>query len=227
MALPNPVKDLKRPDLSKGTWRGYVVDNQDPEKRQRVKVRIPQLHRDISDEDLPWSMPSNTGQAHSGSGVGAVDVANEGALVEVWFEEDDPHNPRYGGSPPVDNMHEDNEILGEDYPHTNGQVDSAGNKWTVNKLRNEVLFQHKSGSSAFYDGAGNIVMHAAGKLTLVGSQGVDVVSSSGIRVHGGGPGVDIKGGPVNLNSSSASATASAPAARSTPQVQSRRGQTSL
>lgn len=225
MAMSNPIKSLKRPDLSRGRYQGYVVDNKDPDKRQRVKIRIPQLHRNVPDSDLPWVRPSHRGQANAGSGVGRVDVPPEGALMDVSFDEDDPHNPLYHGSPALDKVAKDNEILNEDYPHTVGEVDDSGNKWTINKLRKEALFQHVSGSSIFMDGAGNITLNAKSKLVLNGSTGVDVTGSN-INVHSPGQ-TDVKGQDINLNNSGTAKSTTTPTARTTPTISSSKGQTSL
>lgn len=226
MALSNPVKDLRRPNLSNSTWRGKVVDNNDPEKRQRVKIRIPQLHRGIPDDMLPWVMPSSAGYAHAGSGVGSVDIPPEGSLLEMYFEEDDPHNPRYGGSPPVDSVNKENEILNEDYPKTRGYVDEAGNKWTVNTQRNEVLFQHKSGASIFVDGSGNISVTAKSKLSFNAPSGIDIVSNGNVNIHAAGV-TDIKGNDVLMNGSSAAKSSANPSSRSKPSIPSSKGKTDL
>lgn len=225
MAMSNPVRDLRRPDISRSTWRGYVVDTDDPKKQQRVKTRIPQLHRGIPDKDLPWCFPSTTGHAHCGSGVGRVDVPPEGALVEVWFEEDDPHNPRYGGSPPVDSVHKDNEILDEDYPKTTGEVDESGNKWTLNKQRKEALFEHSSGSSIFFDGAGNITINAVGKLSFSGKE-VAVTSDGKMDMHAKGK-FELKSSNLRLNSAGNLMSVPSISGRNLPSLTSRKGKFGL
>lgn len=226
MAMSTPIKDIPRPNLAKGTYRGIVVDNNDPDKRQRVKIRIPQLHRGIPDDKLPWTMPSSSGQSHAGAGVGSVFVPPIGALLEGTFEEDDPHNFRTHGSPPVDNVNKDNEILGEDYPYTEGHVDPAGNKFTVNKLRNEILMQHKSGASIFFDGAGNISINAKGRVHIGGPQGVNVVSEDQVKIHTKKD-MEIKAKPVKLNGSGPTSSARPPASRATPTIPSPRGKTEM
>lgn len=226
MAMSNPAKDLKGTRLNAGKWRGYVVDRNDPEKRQRVKIRIPQLHRGIPDSQLPWSMPTNGGQANAGGGVGTVAIPAKGALVEGFFEEDDPHNFRFTGSPPVDSVNKDNELLGEDYPYTEGSIDESGNRTSVNRLRNEILIHHTSGASIFIDGAGNISLNAKGKLTLNGAQGVDVTGGGTINMHSGEK-VDSKGGPIFMNSSGPKLSSSSPSSRSTPSIPSASGKTNL
>jgi hypothetical protein len=223
MGLSNPHRDMPKPNLVASDHFGYVVDNNDPKKRQRVKIRIPQLHRGIPDSDLPWCMPIGEGHAQSGAGVGSVNVPNNGALLRVSFSEDDPHNPKYGGSPTVDEVHKDNELLNEDYPATHGSIDAAGNKLSINKQRNEVLWQHKSGAYVFIDGAGNISISSTGTTFLNSPAGVNIVSGGEIKLHGSG--TDIKGGDVKLNNSGAVTSSSTPPPRTTPSVPNRGGNT--
>lgn len=44
--------------VSKYEYIGVVVDNNDPEKKGRCKVRIPVLHWGLGDEDLPFLWPA-------------------------------------------------------------------------------------------------------------------------------------------------------------------------
>jgi len=215
MAFGNPAKDLKNTKLDAGRWRGYVVDVNDPEKRQRVRVRIPQLHDDIPDDKLPWAMNVGGGIANAGGGIGTVGVYTKGSFVEGFFDEDDPHNFRLLGSPPTDKVNKDNELLKEDYPYTSGSVDESGLRTSYNSLRKEFLIQHPSGASIFIDGAGNIAINAKGKTTVNGSQGVDVTGQGAINLHSS-TAVDSKGGPVKMNSSGNKVASSTPAARPTP-----------
>lgn len=224
MGLSNPHRDMPRPNLAKSEMYGYVVDDNDPKKRQRVKVRIPQLHRGIPDEDLPWCMPHGEGHAQAGSGVGSVNVPTKGSLLRVAFGEDDPHNPKYGGSPTVDEVHKDNELLNEDYPATHGSIDSAGNKISINKQRNEILWQHKSGAFVFVDGSGNISISSKGNIHLNGPSGINVVTGGQINLHGAG-GTDVKGGDIKLNNSGSAQSASSPTSRPSPSIPNRGGNT--
>ena len=45
-----------------------VVDNNDPEKRKRIKIRAPFLHNNVKDEDLPWACPYDYAAWGNGSG---------------------------------------------------------------------------------------------------------------------------------------------------------------
>jgi len=71
-------------------YQGIVVDNNDPEKIGRCKVRVYNLFTDsIPDSDLPWSLPENT--LFDGSFV----VPPIGAIVNVRFDRGDIYCPIY------------------------------------------------------------------------------------------------------------------------------------
>lgn len=161
MPLFNPL-DVPRGRFAHQDLVGVVVDNADPEKRQRVRVRIPQLHRTLPDDKLPWAIPdASQSRANAGGGAGSVNVPVKGAKIYVRFEENDPHNPRYAGSPTTDDVNKDNELLNENYPHTRGSIDDAGNRISTNS-ENEVLdFVHKSGSTVHIDANGKISVTVA------------------------------------------------------------------
>lgn len=225
MGLLTPSR-MRRPDLGKGSFFGYVVDDNDPEKRQRVKLRIPQLHRGISDADLPWIMPSAQGQNHAGGGVGTVNVPTKGTLLELKFEEDDPHSGRYYGSPTIDEVHKDNEILKQDYPKTTGTVDETGAIETWNKQRKEYTRTWPSGTTMSVDGAGNISFTSAADINFSSKGKIRLASSGGVDLHSEKP-IDVKGQVVGLNDPGATNQASNAPPRTVPTIASKKGQTNM
>jgi len=78
------------------TYVGKVVENNDPNQRKRVRVRVEGIHADsIPDEVLPWALPSSQGYAASGDQrSGLVDIPEIGALIGVKFPfKGDPLKP--------------------------------------------------------------------------------------------------------------------------------------
>jgi len=225
MGLLDPSRDLNRPTLKGTEIEGYVVDVNDPEKRQRVRVRLPALHRNIPDDKLPWMNQRGMSQSNAGAGVGAVSVPDKGAKVSVRFLTDDPHDPQYGPSPTSDDVNKDNELLQEDYPNTVGHVDSFGNRWSTNKATGDVTFIHKSGASSTYDGAGNIHHTAAGDLVL-SAKGKIILACDGDLIVSSKSNTSIAGSPIDLNTNPATDVSSV-TERSTPSIPDRTGQTTL
>ncbi|WP_274916904.1 phage baseplate assembly protein V [Streptomyces sp. WZ-12] len=69
-----------------GIYFGVVSHTKDPEQRQRVRAKVPQLS---GDSPQPWALP-----AFPGSRVPAI-----GEEVWIFFAGGDPHSPVYVSSP--------------------------------------------------------------------------------------------------------------------------------
>lgn len=226
MALSDPVRDFGRSNLQPAEYSGKVVNNQDPLKQQRVKIRVPQLHRTIPDEYLPWVRPMNNGsQANAGAGVGTVNVPPVGAKMNFTLPDNDPHNPRMSGSPTTNDVNKDNPLLGEgmDYPGTYGGQDHAGNLKATNTEKNTITRTHKSGTTDHIDGNGNRSIFSAGTLTLSAQQ-IIIASAGGIKMHASGA-LDLKGSRIDLNGPGGPVSVSAPSARTRPSIPSPAGKT--
>lgn len=225
MALSNPIEHMRRTDISRPDYQGVVVDNKDPLKLQRVRVRVAQLHRNVPDDKLPWTMSMDSGrQTNAGAGVGGVNVPPIGAKVNYSLTENDPHNPRISGSPTTKDVTKDNELLNEDYPGTYGDIDQAGNKRATNTEKNTITETHVSGTTTHIDGGGNFSVFSVSNIVLAAKGSVTIVADGKISVHAKGN-CDVKGANIFLNGSSAAATTAPPGARSRPSIPSPAGQT--
>lgn len=230
MALLRPDQALRsgrrRDGLKQTKLTGYVVDNEDPEKRQRVRIRIPQLHAGIPDDKLPWVTRRAEGQHNSGGGVGDVRVPQKGAKVFSTFDDGDPHNSYYGNSPTTDDVNKENKILEDDYPHTYGSVDHYGNKTTVNTKTGVVNFTHKSGASTTYDGSGNVSIVSPGNVTISAKGDLVIVAGGKMQVHASGD-LSLKGARIDENGSDGAASAVEPSVQQTPNIPQKSGQNDI
>lgn len=90
-------------DKFPGFYRGVVVDNKDPSKSARIKVRVYPMFKGVSDGALPWAImadPSMGGFAN----VGGIKVPEVGAHVFVFFEGGDHRYPVFfAGAPAIEN----------------------------------------------------------------------------------------------------------------------------
>lgn len=128
----------KRPPTSRN-HKAIIVDNNDPEKLGRVKIRIPGFIEG-SDEDLPWSYP--TPEIFQGGSKRSLkmSVPKKGTHINVSFPDGNLYNPRYSGSD-IDKKNAALDKFKEDYPHTRGWVDESGNY----ELYNDKTGKFKSG----------------------------------------------------------------------------------
>lgn len=92
----NPMKHFRRQGLDPAVvYAAAVVDNNDPRKSSRVRVRIKDIHSDkIPDEHLPWVLAHNQDyavDAEKTERAGFVNIPPVGAKVGVQFPSGDPH----------------------------------------------------------------------------------------------------------------------------------------
>jgi Type VI secretion system/phage-baseplate injector OB domain len=229
VGMSKPTDVLRGNSLKGQEMYGWVVDNNDPKKKGRVKIRVPQLHRTIPDDDLPWAMPKATGQPGAGGGVGAWAIPAEGSKVSVNFDQDDPHNLKFGRSITTDDVAKDNELRNDpDYPFVSGHVDEAGNMVRTNTKEGKVEagFTHVSGSSVLMDNDGNVYIFAA-KNVFFGCKGdMELVAQGTIKMHATGS-MSLKGSTISQNGGDGAATVKAVAARKRPTVDKKKGRTDL
>lgn len=93
----NTTKHMQRQGLDpKMVYAGVVVDNKDPRKACRVRVRIKGIFPDaIPDNHLPWALPTNQHYAadEGATGAGFVNIPPIGAKVGITFPKGDVHKP--------------------------------------------------------------------------------------------------------------------------------------
>lgn len=158
----NQSGDLEQHSLDGVKIFGTVVDNQDPLKLQRIRVKIPFLLEGEVDS-LPWLAPMHRpGVGTDSSGQCIVEVPPLGARVVVEFQKGDLNYGLVVGQIASADVPVSSELL-KNYPNRRGYQDAAGN-----------LFLYDS-----TDGAKVVqFVHSSGTLFLISDDGsVDVVSS--------------------------------------------------
>lgn len=76
-----------------GKFRGTVTDNRDPQKRGRLKIRVPSV---LADEDADWALPCLPYGGFKQQGLFMIPDVD--AQVWVEFEEGDIHRPLWVGT---------------------------------------------------------------------------------------------------------------------------------
>lgn len=192
MGLMSPRAMRKTPTLKTNYPTGIVVDNNDPLKQGRIRMRVAGLHpSSIPNNLLPWMLPHQSGQANAGRGIGNVHVPPIGAKLHAMFDGDDPHNATYKHSPPTEDVHKGNPLREMDYPHTYGWKDHGNNLFFVNTKTGEMGIKMKDGSSIiFKDGSltttmsKNITTSAKGKHTAKAKGGMIMHSEGALTTKG-------------------------------------------
>lgn len=74
---------------------GIIVDNNDPTRSGRAKIRVRGVFDEIPDEDLPWASQSSVVSFGSKNGGGQVSVPKIGSLVTVSFDNGNWYAPYF------------------------------------------------------------------------------------------------------------------------------------
>ena len=194
--LIKPFGDVIKPeeDPLKKSYTGVVVDNNDPDKLQRVKVSI-DLWDGLTTDQLDWVRPKKDVFLGNSPNSGTQNIPEIGSEVRVTFPNGDERDPQYEGM----EVNESNKctLFDEFYPNTDGQKDSVGNYEITNKETKITVHKFASGTTIQADpdgtytimspdGLAYISMNGNGEITLKGSkiniEGTDEVNLSSTKI---------------------------------------------
>lgn len=197
---------------------GRVIDNNDPLKLGRVKLRTAR-NKSVPKDLVPWSRPADSGVANAGKGVGSTNIPPMGAKVMLTHDGGDPHFPAYRGTPATADVYNENNEgnphadQNGDYPWVRGFKDIAGNVFRVNMKegKESLSFTDVHGNCITLDKNGlafaingNITASAkGGKATVVSDTEVVLnskqplnIKSPNINVNGDGGDADVIDSPA-------------------------------
>ncbi len=143
-----------------GKFLGIVVDNDDPKRLSRVKVRVPEV---FDTETTGWAQPSEL----SGPGIGIAAVPALGSLVFVeWPAGDTSRMPIWSGGPRADG----DGVPGAG-PDTILLITAAGNKLTVDDTSGSeaIAVEAVSGAKVTLDSNGMVLEFGSQKVALTQS----------------------------------------------------------
>lgn len=161
--IPMTVTMKGSGDLLNKSHKGIVVDNKDPEHKQRLKVSIPGILTGPK-EDLPWCLPQIPAFLGDSDKSSTVFIPEEGTEVVVEFPSKEYDFPYWSLKWAV---HEVPEEFKKNYPERYGVKDSTGTYWYMDKKTGEFKFEHCSGFTVTIDKKGNFDMKVPGKYQEV------------------------------------------------------------
>lgn len=89
------IYNLGRDELLSREFLGQVVDNQDPEKIGRCRIKVFGLFDNLADSDLPWSNPKKTVMFGQNGQAGSISIPKNGSILKVTFDNQDIYSPEY------------------------------------------------------------------------------------------------------------------------------------
>lgn len=146
MSLINFVTDMPSMNVRGDVlYQGTVVNNNDPLKIGRVKVRVPQLLpvEAITDSQCPWAVMKRSTGWGGNSERSSFFVPEVGSKVLVQFNGGDIYSPIYETCPP-DNSTKITDF-NTNYPNRSGWKDPDGNILTIDSTDNTLSYVHSSG----------------------------------------------------------------------------------
>lgn len=133
-------------------YEGKVVDNNDPDKIGRCKIKVFGIYSNIPDTDLPWAVPDFN---FVGSKVGSFVVPPVDTIVNVYFEQGDIYLPHYT-TKVIDNNNLPSE-RNTNYPDNMIILKTdEGDILSMNRQTKKLLFKHNSGTQIEIDRTGNV-----------------------------------------------------------------------
>lgn len=178
-----------------GFYRGVVLDNNDPLKSGRVKVKVYPVFKDLVVDDLPWAIMADPFFGGSAD-VGSIFVPENNAHVFVFFEEGDHRFPVYfAGAPAIQSGTPDvpsESRTNGTYPNNRVLKSKSGIVIEIDDTPGAERYKitHPSGSIIEINSGGDVNITATGATTL-NTTGATTITSSGA--------VTITGSTISLN----------------------------
>lgn len=181
----NSIASNQKALVSDSPYLGYVVDNNDPTKKQRVRVSIPGKLEAESIEDLPWCAPYHHSFFGIGDDYGVMRVPRIGARVRVRFQQGDLSHGEYISDAVTVNTELPQELL-DNYPNRTGSCTPKGDILYVDHVSGEFFYRHHSGTGVTIDDGGNLVLFVKGNFTQVveGDYALSVKGKRQISIEG-------------------------------------------
>jgi len=199
-----------------GKFRGVVTDNRDPQKRARLRVRVPSV---LGDQESDWALPC---LPIGGAGYGLFLVPDVDAQVWVEFEEGDLHRPVWtgvfwqdGADVPADASRDEpttrllqtpgGHILQFDDASGEERVrlhHSAGAELAIDPQGSVALTDANGATVTLDASAGEVkVADANGNSLMLTGAGAEIVDAAGNRVQLAASGVTVQGQQIVVQGS--------------------------
>ncbi len=139
---------LKTEKTHRGFFKGIVVDNVDPQKLKRVKVKIPKKFETDDNSKLPWCFPQNAYGLGGRPDLSSFIIPEINSELTIEFPFEDLYTPVYSGYY-QNTTTTQTELADSDYPEVYGFVDSLVQWFRVNKKESKESiewFRHLDGN---------------------------------------------------------------------------------
>lgn len=181
-----------------GFYRGIVVNNNDPLKNGRVRVRIYPMFSGVHADELPWAIYADPNMGGT-SNIGSINVPKVNSHVFCFFENGDYRYPVYfSAAPAIENGVPDSPKLARESDttvtsiNTNAQKNvpkASGGSWSepdsayATTYPNNAVYRSKSGITIEIDDTPNNVRfhvyHPSGTREEIDNNGNRITHTKG------------------------------------------------
>lgn len=163
-------RELTQDMLSDIYFSALVVDNTDPKKKGRVKIKVESLHSEVPVSALPWASPTiNTN---------LIDIPLKDKNIWVQFQQGNIYEPVYYGYVLKTNTF-NGTIIAEDYPDTRGFFD--GKNWiTINYKTGKIEIHNEVSQIVLNDNG--VTINSDAELNITVNSPCNITSSSSINL---------------------------------------------
>lgn len=175
MTLINTLKEIKKLDIGEQKFVGEVVNNQDPLKLGRVKVRVKELFDSkdkIPDASIPWAIKEDN--QFLGSGSKQFSIPAVGTFVTVYFSKGDIYSPVYGSE--IQSKANYDSEQEESYGNLLLKKDRNGNKFKNDLSANQLNLVYN----------GKVIINISELIQLVGEDDLELTISKKLKETIGG-----------------------------------------
>ena len=210
MAFLNPASELKRHDITESLFFGVVVNDDDPMKLNRVRVRVEEIYGNIPDSVLPWATVFRDADQGTSNFLGKYAVPQTGSKVIVQFHDGDVYSPIVVGIPMSrSDRPSGNSELDENYPkrmsykyldgtefHSDGE--SGLWDWTHNSDIN-LMVERSSMLTLRHPSGTHIIIHPNGKVDIFSQDTINIKTKRDTNINADGS-IFLKGQAIVIQS---------------------------
>lgn len=166
--LSDPTREIHRTSLAGYKFDGYVIDNNSqnntnsPQGVGFVKIRVPGVHRNWTDDQLPWARPHfDPGPTGAANGMGSLYIPAKFSQISIEFLDDEGHYPIYDASPKNNSVQIPGLSDDPKYPNIYGFIDAMGTFFKVvyDSSTQTIAWTHPSGAGFSLDKDGNLTIN--------------------------------------------------------------------
>lgn len=172
----NPLNNLE------GEFEGEVVFNNDPEKLQRVKVKIIGL---LESDDISL-LPFVTPKVQINPQGKVISPPEIGQKIVITFPYRNPYLPfyeNYFDTEQIALARTHAPVFNVDYPHTVGYEDTTGTYLAINKQQKYIDFKHNSGFRVQINQQGKCEIDVPDNLEIEINKQTDIHGVQVIKIY--------------------------------------------